>query len=526
MRAKYLRLLLVGCLVGLLAVDQTFARGFGGGGFRGGFGGGGFRGGFGGGGFRPMPVYRGYRPTGMARPTGMPHGGAGAYHGGYPGGAGARAGNVGGTGHSSLASHPQTFNRPSYSSRFGEGAHSGVGNRAAVGDRNFSGNTFNIGNRTVNIAGAGYRPSYSNHGFYHGYWNEHYGIGYGWGNGYWRHPYYWGIGAWGLGALLYDCGYQSYYNPYYGAGGGGSVYDYSQPIPVDAQPENSPAVETPPGETQAAHTDTSGNAAEQQLNPAIDAFKKGDYQGALDLVNQAITKTPTDAVCHEFRGLVLFALQEYQQAAATIHSVLAIGPGWDWTTLTHLYASIQTYSTQLRTLEHFVEEHPQDGAARFLLAYHYLTCGHRDAAAANLKKVVAQVPQDHVAADLLKMIAPPENDQLPPSAEPQSPKPEGSKPTVSPVDPAKLVGTWHASRTDGSKFELELTDAGNFTWKFSQQEKRQDFGGTYSLEGHLLVLERKDGGSLIGELTPDGDSKFHFKMLGSPADDPGLDFSR
>ena len=42
----------------------------------------------------------------------------------------------------------------------------------------------------------------------------------------------------------------------------------------------------------------------------------------------------------------------------------------------------------------------------------------------------------------------------------------------------------------------------------------------------MLALERKDGGSLIAEVTPGGDAKFNFKMLGGPADDPGLDFSK
>jgi Flp pilus assembly protein TadD len=66
------------------------------------------------------------------------------------------------------------------------------------------------------------------------------------------------------------------------------------------------------------------------LNPAMVAFKEGDYATALNLVNQEIRKSPEDGVLHEFRALVLFANKDFQQAAATIHSVLAVGPGWDW----------------------------------------------------------------------------------------------------------------------------------------------------------------------------------------------------
>ena len=54
----------------------------------------------------------------------------------------------------------------------------------------------------------------------------------------------------------------------------------------------------------------------------------------------------------------------------------------------------------------------------------------------------------------------------------------------------------------------------------------QEFGGTYTVENNVLALQRKNGGSLIAEVTPGGDKNFNFKLLGGPADDPGLAFSR
>ena len=89
-----------------------------------------------------------------------------------------------------------------------------------------------------------------------------------------------------------------------------------------------------------------------------------------------------------------------------------------------------------------------------------------------------------------------------------------------------LVGTWKATRDDGSNFELILTKEATFTWKFSQKEIAQEFGGKYKLEGNVLALERKEGGSLIAVVTPNGETKFNFKMLGAPGEDPGLDFGR
>ena len=60
---------------------------------------------------------------------------------------------------------------------------------------------------------------------------------------------------------------------------------------------------------------------------------------------------PTDAVLHEFRALVLFAMGDYRQSAAVVHSVLAVGPGWDWTTMSSLYPDPNRYTQQLAALE-------------------------------------------------------------------------------------------------------------------------------------------------------------------------------
>jgi hypothetical protein len=137
-----------------------------------------------------------------------------------------------------------------------------------------------------------------------------------------------------------------------------------------------------------------------------------------------------------------------------------------------------------------------------------------------LKQVVKLVPDDNVAADLLRLITPSDE-----GAATTSPKLEEPQPAVPKNDLQVLPGTWMAVR-GGSKFELALTDESQFTWTLSRKEKREVFSGTWSAEGNLLVLERKDGGSLVGQMTPDGPEKFNFGLLGAPPDDPGLNFSR
>ncbi|NQV23495.1 MAG: hypothetical protein HQ518_03915 [Rhodopirellula sp.] len=361
--------------------------------------------------------------------------------------------------------------------------------------------------------GGGYGPG----------WGWGLGSGYGYGGGYGGYsgyggygyrPFGWGLGGWGLGSLLYNSGYLGYSNPYY-LNSYGSIgnYSYSQPIPVAYNASVVVGQNDP-------------NSADEVLNNADAAFQQNDYDAALDITNKGISQYPDDAVLHEFRALVLFARQDYQQAASTIHSVLAVGPGWDWTTLSSLYFSVAIYTEQLRALEAFTGANPQDAASRFLLAYHYMSCGYPDAATRQLQEVVKLMPDDRVAADLMAMLAAPQPAETAQQPTPQ-PAQEATRPAVKPIDPATLVGSWKAARDDGSQFNLILTNDAKFTWSFAPKgQAPQDFGGTYTVDGNVLALERTGGGSLIAEVTPSSAAKFNFRMVGAPQEDPGLNFSK
>ena len=139
----------------------------------------------------------------------------------------------------------------------------------------------------------------------------------------------------------------------------------------------------------------------QFFDSARDAFMNGEYQQALTQVDRAIELLPNDAVLHEFRGLALFALGDYHQAAASVYAALSVGPGWDWTTLSSLYPDTDVYTQQLRTLEQYASQNPNQSDARFLLAYHYLTCGYTDQAIGQLQEVVQLNPKDQFSAQLL-----------------------------------------------------------------------------------------------------------------------------
>jgi tetratricopeptide (TPR) repeat protein len=252
---------------------------------------------------------------------------------------------------------------------------------------------------------AYYRPGWAHYQHYYDSWHHGY-----WGGWYGR-PWLWfgaGFGAGWLGASALPVAYA---DPYWVPPPDGAVYDYSQPIPVP-QP-----VEVPVDPN--AGTDANGqpyppmppatddpNAAQAAgiLDQARQAFLANDYDNALKLADQAIRTSPKDTTLHEFRALVLFAQQRYQDATATIYAVLAVGPGWDYNTLNSFYRDPQTYTNQLRALEAYTKANPQNAPARFLLAYHYLVLDHRDAAAGMLRSVVALQPNDQLAAYLLQMI--------------------------------------------------------------------------------------------------------------------------
>jgi hypothetical protein len=250
----------------------------------------------------------------------------------------------------------------------------------------------------VSRPGGFYRPGYA---YYHPYYA-------GWHHGYW---FGWGYTPWlgfGLGVtagwLLPPWGPVVYWNPYYVVPTGPVVYNYAQPIPVPAPAvvSQSPTDSIPPSTGTIA--DANAAAGAKLLDDARQAFRMGDYDKAQQLIDKAVVQSPSDSVLHEFRALVLFARQKYQEAAATIYGTLAVGPGWDWQTQRSFYPDTNTYTEQLRRLEDFARRNPNDAAARFLLGYQYLVLDARDAADKMFHSVVALQPKDQLAAHMVQVL--------------------------------------------------------------------------------------------------------------------------
>ena len=512
-RTVPLALIVLGVLLAAPSDTCVFGRGGGrggGGGFRGG--GGGFSGGggelgsVGGGGFRGGVAGGGggYRGGGV---------GAGPRGGGV--GGGPRGGGLGGGGGGNLSSA-----LPSRGNIGGRVPNIGLGpsSRPGIGDRSGFGNRPGIGGRIPNAGDRlGNRGDWSNnrneywqglhYEWCHGYWNGHWG-----GGSVHAHPWAaWGFASatigltsWVAGSLFYDTGYYEYANPYCDL----ATDEYSQPI-----------------ETMTALPDLDAPAAMSavaECDRARSALYGGDYATSLEFIDGAISSAPSDVLLHEFRAQCLFAIQRYKRAAGTLHAVLSVGPGWDWTTMSSLYADVEAYTRQLRTLEDYVQQNPNSTDGRFVLAYHYLTQGHNDAAARQLKEVCRLAPTDRLSQQLLAMIAPSNGGS------------SGTVPASSSTSEAEakrtpkedVIGKWKASTLAGTTVELSLNADDRFTWKLARPEKSRTFEGKYELAGKTIVLEYSNGETMVAKINAEGKDQFWFKMLGGATDDPGLSFSK
>ncbi|MBX3443066.1 MAG: hypothetical protein KF774_11730 [Planctomyces sp.] len=362
----------------------------------------------------------------------------------------------------------------------------------------------------------------------HDYWNNRFDA---WWDHMWdEHPVgmAFGLTTWGVNRLSYWFGYGAYGNPYASGPvdmGGGYSCDYSQPLetyeqvsaPVEAPAEAQAVAEAAP---------ESSSPLQTAFAAARQSFYDGNYDQALTQVNLAISLANNDALLHEFRSLVLFAQGKYRDAAATIHSVLAVGPGWDWTTLSGMYPTVDVYTAQLRALEDSVKAHPDAADGHFLLAYHYITCGSMDEAMHQLREVIRLVPEDTVAVQVLQMIGGPEAVKGAPdtsSAPPEATIAAAAKPAI---NKDELVGVWKASGPGDAKFQLELTASEAFTWTYSQGEESTTVSGVYAIEENTLALQPDAGGVMVAEVSPPKAGEFHFQVVGGPPGDQGLDFRK
>ena len=407
----------------------------------------------------------------------------------------------------------QLPNRPSIGDR-----HNNLNNR--FGDRT----NININNRQeINNRWNNNRDRWGNR------WNDRHWYHHHWHHGHchwgWRPGYMWnrypvltafGVTTWAINRWNWATGYSAYSNPYATTtviDQSSTYYDYSQPIQeVESYPETAADGTTPAPDVPEEAVTT--------FDRALQEFKSDQFQTALTSVNEALKEMPNDAAVHEFRALVLFAIGRYDDAAAPLYAVLGVGPGWDWTTMISLYSASDVYTEQLRKLEAFTKSNPNDAAARFVLAYHYITQGHEDAAAKQLTEVVKLQPKDPLARDLLLGMDPDANIPTPKVVDPP-------KPTEK-VTSEQIEGTWTAQRATGEKFTMALKDDGEFTWAYEGGGgQKSEVDGVWAVDDDgILALDMGEEDNIVAQLNPQGGNSLDFYIVGDTSGAEPLKFTK
>ena len=357
--------------------------------------------------------------------------------------------------------------------------------------------------------------------------------------------------GWGMGSSLYNWGYSSYVNPYYSYVPQSTVIVQQQPNTVVVEQPTQTVVAQPYDYSRPLNTEAA-QPARDVADPALTTFEKaresyiaGNYDAALTGVNKALEALPNDAVMHEFRGLTLFSLGRYGEASATIYPVLAVQPGMDWTSLSSLYSNVDTFTNQLRKLEGYRDANPDNPAARFLRSYLYLSMGYRDQAKIELGRLVQLQPNDTVSAGLLKVLNSTDESgnpvEQPPTAaaSPATTAGGANAPAINPVAPpaeeAKnapaldaIIGKLTAKPSATDTITLELGADKSFKWNVaSGSQAPRGFNGKFEYEeGVLALLSDQNGQRLVGKLSVEPNNQIRFKVVDSPASDPGLLFSK
>ncbi|MGQ0635300.1 MAG: tetratricopeptide repeat protein [Planctomycetaceae bacterium] len=370
-----------------------------------------------------------------------------------------------------------------------------------------------------------YEPPYFRN--YNNYWLRGFWGGGMWGWGRWGGSIgIWSFPRWWLGDLYYTSGYGLFENPFVGAGRQEpDPFDYSRLLQRLGDSVNIVSAFDPA--RQRALRSPAEAAGLRVFDRAREAFRAGDYERALGDINAALGHLPRDTALHEFRALVLFARGDFSRAAAAIYCVLAVSPGWNWTTLSSLYPTSDEYTRHLRALEAHCQESPDAADAAFLLGYQYITCGHFPPAVRQLQSVVNLLPHDQLAPHLLTLISGAETDV---AAEDQEEtafefaESERSEPRPV-VDQARLVGTWRAARKGATSVGLTLAPDDKFDWRTATPEGARTTTGRYFVLSDVLVMEGLRGEPMIGTVVLRESGGFNFRLIGADPADTGLDFA-
>lgn len=139
---------------------------------------------------------------------------------------------------------------------------------------------------------------------------------------------------------------------------------------------------------------------------ALALFKAGRYEATIDRLNRQLDAKPDDGDAWLLLVQCYFGLTNYEAAAEALAAALAYAPEHDWdkyiANYPKYFASSLRFAMHLRSLERFVELHPEQTEGHLLLGYQYGSLGKIDRALAELAlakpNVEAETLTNHFAA--------------------------------------------------------------------------------------------------------------------------------
>ena len=261
---------------------------------------------------------------------------------------------------------------------------------------------------------------------------------------------------------------------------------------------------------------------------AKDDFRFGDYDNALENLNEALGVTPNDTSLRQLKALGLFAQGRYDEASGLVKPLVDSGAAWDWNTMIAHYPSEDVYERQFRRLEHHVDTNPNLADPRFLLGYHYQVGGHLSAATMMFEQAsrpaVATAPEPPKPA-----LKTPPRPAEPKKVSEATMAAVASPPAIEKTEPdpaPSLAGSWRSVTGDGDTITLEIGSDGKFSWEYEGAPPESMLSGDWALgDDGKLNLADKDV-PLSGSVEMEGVNTMRFVLDGTPEGDPGLVFER
>ena len=149
-----------------------------------------------------------------------------------------------------------------------------------------------------------------------------------------------------------------------------------------------------------------GSPAEQAFLKAQAALKNRNYVSAVTHAEKAAELLPENHDIQQLRSLIYFAQGRYKESASVAYQALHLGPGWNWKTILKVMGKTESeaskhYQESYQVLAKAAKNNPDSVDYHFLLGYHYLMLGHKEAGQKELMIVDRLIPGDRLVTNIL-----------------------------------------------------------------------------------------------------------------------------